>query len=188
MHVSTPKPRTNRQVRTQLIAHDEEVYDMSFANGPHQFASVGGDGSLRLFDLRQLEHSTIMYETPSKTPLLRVAWNKQNPNYIATMKQDAHKTTILDIRLPLHPVTELGGHSAPLTAISWAPHSPGHLCSAGDDTQSLIWNLGNLAQEEKLEPILAYSAASEINNMEWNGVSPDWIGISFANSLQILRI
>lgn len=41
-----------QQVRTQLIAHDREVYDMSFTAGVDNFASVGADGSVRLFDLR----------------------------------------------------------------------------------------------------------------------------------------
>jgi len=35
-----------------LIAHDKEVYDMAFARGTDVFASVGADGSVRVFDLR----------------------------------------------------------------------------------------------------------------------------------------
>ena len=31
-------------VDTQLIAHDKEVYDVSFARGTEVFASVGADG------------------------------------------------------------------------------------------------------------------------------------------------
>ena len=53
------------------------------------FASVGADGSVRMFDLRHLEHSTIIYEDPQHHPLLRLAWNKQDPNYLATMAMDA---------------------------------------------------------------------------------------------------
>lgn len=50
---------------------------------------VGADGSVRMFDLRHLEHSTIIYEDPQHTPLLRLAWNKQDPNYLATIAMDA---------------------------------------------------------------------------------------------------
>ena len=39
--------------------------------GRDMFASVGADGSVRMFDLRHLEHSTIIYEDPQHTPLLR---------------------------------------------------------------------------------------------------------------------
>lgn len=40
--------------KTQLIAHDKEVYDIAFACGKDIFGTVGADGSLRLFDLRRL--------------------------------------------------------------------------------------------------------------------------------------
>ena len=62
-------------VKTQLIAHDKEVYDIAFSKaggGRDMFASVGADGSVRMFDLRHLEHSTIIYEDPHHTPLLRL--------------------------------------------------------------------------------------------------------------------
>ena len=49
------------------------------------FGTVGADGSVRMFDLRSLEHSIILYETPDLTPLLRIAWNKQDPNYLAVV-------------------------------------------------------------------------------------------------------
>lgn len=53
------------------------------------FLFSGADGSVRMFDLRHLEHSTIIYEDPTHVPLLRLAWNKQDPNYLATMAMDA---------------------------------------------------------------------------------------------------
>ncbi|CDO93839.1 unnamed protein product [Kluyveromyces dobzhanskii CBS 2104] len=50
-------------VKTQLIAHDSEVFDVKFlAQSTQLFASCGGDGSVRVFDLRSLAHSTIVYE------------------------------------------------------------------------------------------------------------------------------
>lgn len=54
--------------KTQLIAHDKEVFDVRFcANSVDVFVSCGADGSVRMFDLRSLEHSTIIYE-PSEKP------------------------------------------------------------------------------------------------------------------------
>jgi len=38
-----------------LIAHDKEVYDVAFARGTDIFASVGADGSVRMFDLRYMK-------------------------------------------------------------------------------------------------------------------------------------
>ena len=100
-------------VKTQLIAHDKEVYDIAFslaAGGRDMFASVGADGSVRVFDLRHLEHSTIIYEDQQRTPLLRLAWNKQDSNFIATVAMDACEVIILDIRVPCTPVARLNNH------------------------------------------------------------------------------
>eukprot|EP01031_Cornospumella_fuschlensis_P023550 gene23550-28560_t len=38
--------------KTQLIAHDKDVFDIAFAPGKDIFGTVGADGSLRMFDLR----------------------------------------------------------------------------------------------------------------------------------------
>lgn len=54
--------------KTQLIAHDKEVFDVRFCAGSvDTFVSCGADGSVRMFDLRSLEHSTIIYEPSEKT-------------------------------------------------------------------------------------------------------------------------
>jgi hypothetical protein len=63
-----------------------------------------------MFDLRSLEHSTILYESPGSMPLLRLAWNKLDPHYIATIMTESSSTIILDIRMPSLTFAELGGH------------------------------------------------------------------------------
>lgn len=50
-------------VKAQLIAHDREVFDIAFSQDEFTFATTGADGSIRHFDLRELEHSTILYES-----------------------------------------------------------------------------------------------------------------------------
>lgn len=132
------------KVRTQLIAHDKEVYDIAFATGKHIFGTVGSDGSLRLFDLRSLEHSTIMYESPDATPLLRLRWNLMDPNYIACVTMDSSTVIVLDIRMPATAAATLRTHTAAANCLAWAPHSSCHLCSGADDNQALIWDLASL--------------------------------------------
>lgn len=190
--------------KTQLIAHDREVFDISFARGKDVFASVGADGSVRMFDLRSLEHSTIIYESANFgtypcgpahfshprpiEALLRLEWNKQDPNYLATFMVDNRKTTILDIRVPSIPVSELGGHMGCVNAVAWAPSSPCHICTAADDSQALIWDLSSMHKRTVEDPILAYNAEAEINNLQWNQAQPDWISICFKDKLQVLRV
>lgn len=175
-------------VKTQVIAHDKEVFDLAFSRGTDVFASVGADGSVRLFDLRSLEHSTIIYETPNLEPLLRLEWNKQDPNYLATFKVDSQSTIILDIRVPCQPVTVLGGHAGCVNAVAWAPHSSCHICTAADDSHALIWDLSQMSKRPVEDPILAYNAEGEVNNLQWSSSQPDWVSIAFSDKLQILRV
>lgn len=48
---------------------------------------------------------------------------------------------ILDIRFPSVPAFKLEGHQDSLNAFAWAPHSSKHICTAGDDKQTMIWEL-----------------------------------------------
>lgn len=180
------------EVDTQLIAHDKEVYDIAWG-GLGVFATVSADGSVRVFDLRDKEHSTIIYESPQPdTPLLRLSWNKQDPRYMATILMDSPKVVILDIRYPTLPIAELSRHQAPVNAVAWAPHSSQHVCTAGDDSQALIWDLSGLGNHTSdgahLDPILAYGAQSEVTQLQWSAAQPDWVAICFGNKAQILRV
>ncbi|GAM20711.1 hypothetical protein SAMD00019534_038870, partial [Acytostelium subglobosum LB1] len=176
-----------QQPKTQLIAHDKEVFDVAFARGTDLFASVGADGSLRMFDLRNLEHSTIIYETPQFVPLLRLCWNKQDPNFLATIQQDSPKVIILDIRVPSVPAAELEFHKSAVNGIAWAPHSSCHICTVSDDKQALIWDLSSLPKPIE-DPLLTYEADAEINQLNWSSSQPDWIAIAFGTDLQILKV
>jgi len=149
-----------RKVRTQLIAHDREVYDVAWSRNKDIFATVGADGSLRVFDLRALDHSTIMYEAPGGAPLLRLAWNRLDNFYIAAVSGGSFRTAIIDVRMPSVPVAELpgaaAGHTAAVGAVAWAPHSACHVVTGGDDSQALIWDLSTLPKAVE-DPILAYT-------------------------------
>lgn len=135
---------------TQLIAHDREVYDVAWLpNSTDIFVSVGADGSLRAFDLRSLEHSTILYETPAPknippsanpsssarpptSPLLRIAFNPLDQNYMSTFHMDGNDVQILDMRSPGQPVIELRGHHAPINTLGWGSADRPLLATAGE--------------------------------------------------------
>jgi len=38
------------------------------------------------------------------------------------------------------------------------------------------------------DPILAYSAGAEVNQLQWSSSQPDWVAICFGNKTQILRV
>jgi hypothetical protein len=166
------------QAKTQLIAHDKQVFDMSFSNAQDVFASVGGDGSVRLFDLRNLEHSTILYENQvpmtnqsgtevamQSRSLFRVAWNKLDNHFLITFQEDSNKIILLDSRLPSIPVAELIGHSerSSLVDICWSPTSSSHLASLGSDGQVLIWDLLDPELCHLTQPAAAATRSSSQN-------------------------
>ncbi|KAG7272659.1 hypothetical protein CRUP_008487 [Coryphaenoides rupestris] len=114
-------------VKTQLIAHDKEVYDIAFSRaggGRDMFASVGADGSV----------------------------------------------VIPDVRVPCT-----------------ARRSPQRTTGRPDDHQALIWDIQQMPRAIE-DPILAYTAEGEINNVQWASTQPDWIAICYNNCLEILRV
>lgn len=118
---------------TQLIAHDKEVYDVEWLpNSPAQiFVSVGADGSLRAFDLRSLEHSTILYESPPASSssgsgggsggLVKIAFNPSDSNYLATFSAQSNAVQVLDMRSPGTAVVEcvVGKGGGKVNCVSW---------------------------------------------------------------------
>ncbi|KKP03893.1 hypothetical protein THAR02_03981 [Trichoderma harzianum] len=183
--------------KTQLIAHDKEVYDVRFcAKSVDVFVSCGQDGSVRMFDLRSLEHSTIIYEPTGKEdrvesgermspttaqqtlsnppPLLRLATSPHDTHFLATFAQDSNVIRILDVRQPGQALLELRGHSGPLNCIEWSPSRRGTLASGADDCQVLLWDLmnsssinGSQQPENQRSPVACWDCDYEIGNLGW---------------------
>jgi WD repeat-containing protein 68 len=82
---------------TQIIAHDKAVYDVSFAPNESMFASCGEDGSVRIFDINNLQQSNIIYESAG-VPLIRVSWDVNDRNLLALITEENSSVMLLDIR------------------------------------------------------------------------------------------
>ena len=173
-------------IKTQLIAHDKEVFDIQFGNDENTFISGGADGSVRLFDLRELNHSTIIYETKGSTPINKLAWNLQTPNLIAALSLDKNIIYIFDSRANTNvSMDELNLHKEPVTGIVWAPDNPSQLCSVSEDNSVIISNVHNDQMSQNAN--VSYNAPYPINNVDWCKSFPEWIGITFQNKVQLLR-
>ena len=174
----------NKQsIKTQLIAHDKEVFDIQFGNEENIFISGGADGSVRLFDLRMLDHSTIIYET--KGCINKLAWNLQAPNLIAALSLDKNIIYIFDSRMNCNvTMDELNLHKEAVTGCVWAPDNPTQLCSVSEDCSVIISSFGN---EQAQNNNVSYTAPCPINNVDWCKSFPEWIGITFHDRVQLLR-
>lgn len=187
--------------KTQLIAHDSEVFDVSFLNAStDMFASVGCDGSVRVFDLRSLEHSTIVYEPHGaegstklsdgsetrNAPLLRLATSNTDSNVLATFVAKSDTIAIIDMRYPGYATATLKAHSGSVNAIQWHP-TQSKLLSGGDDCQALVWDLkeSRLSNAQGL-PEGCYADVMEINDVSWSAQG-DWFGVVSGKGFQAVR-
>jgi len=193
-----------QKIETQLIAHDKAVYDIAFSQVDQLFASVGADGSVRLFDQRNLDHSTIIFEASPPSPLLRLAWNKINTNHIATIAMDAIGVILIDIRRPSIALAALSYHDSCVNHVAWAPHSRNHLLCGTNDGFALIWDVkevpaiqakmeggpaaGDASMRARPGPLLAYDCDHEIYQVQWPICQPDYVALGSARQVEVLQV
>lgn len=168
-------------IKAQLIAHDSEVFDVKFLhNSTNVFVSVGKDGSMRLFDLRSLEHSTIIYEPPQgqtsssylsplqegpfgSKALLKLSTSNIDQYYMATIAANSSEVLVIDSRMPGVPIANLdaslNGSQGAVNSITWHPHS-NYLLTGGDNCEALVWDCNNLSTEGPKEVMSSTFAAS----------------------------
>lgn len=194
--------------KTQLIAHDSEVYDVKYINkNANVFASCSSDGSVRLFDLRNLEQSTIIYEISDSnnnnyanmangekpsSKIVRLAPSNYNTNQIAVLKEDCNSVLILDLRNVGVPIYVLDHHKAPVNTIAWHP-TQNRLLSGADDCQVLIYDFadsdssaGYTDTNQDKSPDYRFQTEMEVNYACWSP-SGDWVGINNGKQFQACK-
>ncbi len=155
---------STQQIKTQLIAHDREVFDVAFSpSEADRFISVGADASMRLFDLRALEHSTILWEDSSSCPLLKCQWNQGDDYWVSCFGQDSSTVTIVDLRMPGKSWATLKQHLSDVTGVAWSPQAPNVLASADEDGVILIWDL----TVSTAKPLLHRQMEGSIGHLKW---------------------
>ena len=178
---------TKQDIKTHLIAHDKEVFDINFGPNENTFISTGADGSIRLFDLRALDTCSVIFESLDQTPINRIKWNLLDDHYIAATVQDKNIVYIIDSRVMNSPYACLTYHSNLVNEISWAPNSWSHICTVGDDKNSLIWDI-SMIENKSEEPIACYKSENEIENCQWSEPHEEWIAINSNNVLKLLKV
>jgi DDB1- and CUL4-associated factor 7 len=178
---------TKNEVKMLLIAHDKEVYDMSFGKDENVFLTTGADGSIRMFDTRSLDTCSILFESQDNSPITRIAWNYNDPNFVAALLLDKNFIYIIDQRMTNTPYAFLTYHTNVVNALSWAPHSNAYITSVGDDKNAFIWDIQMISNRTE-EPVMSYNSEFEIDNVSWSDSHDEWIGITGSNILQMLKI
>ena len=86
----------------------------------------------------------------------------------------------------MYPFQELKGHYNYVNSLAWDPSHSCHLCSAGDDSRALIWDLRKMTEEIK-DPMMVYDAVAPIINLNWS-VFDQWICIGLENNIELLKL
>lgn len=168
----------------QVIAHDKEVLDVSFAKNEQVFVTVSADFTLRRFDIRALNTCELLYE--AKEPLLRVAYNKTS-NMIAVTTLNQNNVLIIDPKKPQNPVYVLEYHKDQVNAIDWSPTTHNMICSISEDKHALLWSFNSSDSMNKVSPLLEYTNSLNMLNISWCEAHPDWIGIVMDNSFNVIK-
>lgn len=172
------------QIKKQILAHNNEVNDIAFAQDPNIFVTASTDCSVRKFDLRSLDQCSIIYENPRQQHVVRVAWNKIDPNYLAVLNMDSSTVTLLDIRAHVYPNMEIKGHNGGVNSMCWS-FASNQICTAGEDNQVMIRDAMKSVNSIKDTP-LVYNAPDKVFNVFWSYYSE--IGMVQSNGLQYIRL
>ncbi|KAI9703409.1 MAG: hypothetical protein M1820_005881 [Bogoriella megaspora] len=152
--------------KTQLIAHDKEVFDVRFCAGSVDvFVSCGADGSVRMFDLRSLEHSTIIYEPSEKNDGKDKATSphpSSSPTKAPYTPQSAHPPSATSAAppTPTAPFT-----SPPLLRLAASPHDA-HLLATFAADSNIIRVLDVRQPGTALLELKGHAAS--VNAVEWS--------------------
>ena len=135
------------------MAHDKAVYDICFSLDRTVFATVGEDGSVRLFDTRELRNSNIVYEMENKVGLTHVKWNHVDGNIMAVLAQDDTNVLLFDKRRP-NTIVDTLCHDSKVSAVAWSPIDRNMLCSVCEGGKALIWDLSEAPSSAKSEGVV----------------------------------
>ena len=160
------------------IAHTKELYEASWSpHSPYQLGTCSGDGTLRLWDTRQLQqsaHARSDITWNARSGILSLDWNKYT-NLIAASSVD--KTVRLyDLRKIDREICTLNGHEAAVRKVRWSPHSKTALLSGGYDFSCNLWDIANLADGKGAQNPLVqrYHHHTEfVIGLDWNLFQPN---------------
>lgn len=170
-----------------ILAHDQEVYDISLGPDEYTFISTGKDGSIRLFDSRKPDDLSILIDIGNDSPLTRLDWNLINPYYILAVGMDKNLAYVFDVRVENNIYAKLKIHKNVVNNAIWAPQSNTNIITVSDDKSALLWDIHSGSTQAE-ECILRYEAENEIENVAWAEATQNWVGIIHANQAEVLRI
>lgn len=164
-----------------LKTNYSECYDIAFMTDGEKFLTCGGDGNIRMFDMRKLNQSNIIYEKSKKESIMKISINQNNDNFFSFISLESHEINIIDKRNSKMIYKTLSYHKDNVNNCIWAPKSNCFALSVSDDKSAILWDVQS-------EALLSYTSDTEIENCAWGTVSENWVGITGDKSFKMLRV
>lgn len=154
----------NRQSSiSTFCGHSQLVYNAMFSNHmPNCFASVSGDGTLKLWSTLNPQSPTSSFRVHD-AEVLACDWCKYDENMIATSGSDG-LIRGWDIRSYTQPVFQLKGCEYAVRRVQFSPHSATVLASVSYDFTTRIWDFKQGC--DALETIKHHSEF--VYGLDWN--------------------
>jgi hypothetical protein len=159
------------------------------------FGSVGDDGKLLIWDLREKgDKPTYEVLKAHNGDVNCLSFNPKHEHMVATGGSDA-LVNIWDLRFLTSKLHECAAHKEGVFQVSWSPHSPNILGSCSSDRRLLIWDLSKIGAEQSPEdaqdgpPELLFvhgGHTAKVSDFSWNCSDP-WTIASVAED-NILHI
>jgi WD40 repeat protein len=121
-----------------LMGHDGPVYALHFRADGRQLASVGEDGTARLWNVQGQQQQALQV---SESPLFNVRFSPDATHIIATGEDTIGHLWRLRDGIA---VARLEGHTAPIWGAAFSPDGQ-RIATASDDTTVRLWHLDGRA-------------------------------------------
>lgn len=131
-------------------AHTGVVNDCVF--DPHratQFASVGDDSHLFLWDTRQPEEPAVRTAAGGGAEVNAVAWNSFSGGQVLATAGADKVIRLWDLRSLTHPVHALEHHTEPVLGLAFSPTEATMLASSAQDRRVNVWDLSRIGLEQE---------------------------------------
>lgn len=134
---------------TQIVAHETPIFDICFCNNSSTFITSGFDGSVRFFDLRDVQSCIIYYK--ASMPILRASMSPSDSQKVAFFGKGSNICTVIDTRRPCVPFARSASHGNQISSLKWSSLLQTNLLYSSDIAGNLVGTNFGLQKMEPLE-------------------------------------
>lgn len=133
--------------------HSDIVEDVQWhAHHSYLFGSVGDDGLLNLWDIRNSDSNAKPFRAVKahKSEVNCLSFNPFNEFLLCTGSAD-NTVALWDLRKLSEPIHSMLGHSDQIFRVEWSPFGQDILLSSAADRRAHIWDISRIGQEQSEE-------------------------------------